>query len=113
MISFSDIGLDRMRTLLITARDILYSAAHTLSVFVQLSTLFIPPLLLSSPAPTSSLLPNIDRVRFVTPSVEVVTFTASLNILDTQSNFDHILGLNSIIIHIVLRNQRQYATEDT
>ena len=45
---------DQMRILLIDARDTLSSPTPTPSVFVQPSNLFTSPLLLSSPAPTSS-----------------------------------------------------------
>ena len=55
----------------------------------------------------------MDRVLSVTPSAGVMTFTGPLNCLETQSSFDHILGLNSIMIRSILHNKRQYATEDT
>ena len=52
------------------------------------------------------------RARSVAPSAGVMTFTSLLNVFDTQSSFDHIFGLNLIMISIIPRSLRQYVTED-
>lgn len=67
---------------------------------------------LSSITPTLSLTPKMDRVRAVTPSAGVMTFTGLLIFLDTQPSFDHIFGLNPIILQIIPSSKRQYATKD-
>lgn len=38
-------------------------------------------------------------------------FTGRLNVLDTQSSFDHIFGLNSIMLQIIPRSKWQCAIE--
>ena len=55
----------------------------------------------------------MDSVRSVTPSAGVVTFTNSLNYLDTQSSFYHTFGLDAIIIQTIKHSKRQCATEKT
>ena len=87
-----------MRTLLIDAHDTISSVTPTPSVFVQSSTLFISPI--------SSLTPKMNRVRSITYFVRIATFTGPLIVLDTQSSFDTIFGLNPIMIQIIIRSKR-------
>jgi len=63
-------------------------------------------LIYSLPVPTSSLTSKMDRVRSVIPSAMVMTFSGPLIVLDTQSNFDHIVGLNQIMIQIIQRGKQ-------
>ena len=42
-----------------------------------------------------------------------MTFTGTLKYSDTQSSFETIVGVNPIMICLILRNKRQYVTEDT
>ena len=48
----------------------------------------------------------MDHVRSIIPSASVMTFSGPLIFLDTQSNFDHIVGLNQIMIQIILRGKQ-------
>ena len=39
-------------------------------------------------------------------------FTGRLNVLDTQSSFDHTFGLDLITIQIIKHSKRQYPNEE-
>ena len=105
------IWADQMRMLLIDARDTLISTAPSSALPVQPTTLFSTPQLLFSTIPFSSLTPKIDRVRSVTPSAGVMTFTRPLNFLDIQSSFNHIFGTPPHDSYFPY-SKRKHASED-
>ena len=55
----------------------------------------------------------MDRIHYIFPSTGVMTFTGPINVLDTQSSFDHTFGLDPIMIQIIKHSKRQCATADT
>ena len=72
-----------MRTLRMNARDVLSSFNPIPSVSGQPITLVFTSQPFPSEVPVSSLTPTMDRVRFVTLSTGIMTFTGSLNFLRT------------------------------
>ena len=55
----------------------------------------------------------MNRVRSITYFVRIATFTGPLIVLDTQSSFDNIFGLNPIMNQKIPRRKRQCTTEET
>ena len=57
------------------------------------------------PAPTPSLTPKMNHVHYVAPPAGIMVSTGPLKCLDTQSSFDHFLGLHPTMIRIIQRNK--------
>ena len=55
----------------------------------------------------------MNRVRSITYLVRIATFTGPLIVLDTQSSFDNIFGLNPIMNQKIPRSKLQCTTEET
>ena len=55
----------------------------------------------------------MDRVRSIALSGDFMTFTASLDFLDSQDIFDIIFGDDPTILTLIPRKKGQCATENT
>lgn len=83
---------DELFKVVINARDtISVVPSSPIHSFAQ-SNLFSTPQFFPSKAPSTSLTPKIDRVRSIALLGDIMTYTSSLNLLDSQDSFDHIFG---------------------
>ena len=63
------------------------------------------------PLPSSSI-PKMDRARKSIASVSVTTYLCSLDLLDSQANFDSIFGPNPIMLRVSKRTDGTRAIEE-
>ena len=88
----SGMDWDDFFKLVINARDtISVVPSSPIHSFAQ-SNLFSTPQFFPSKAPSTSLTPKIDRFRSIALLGDIMTYTSSLNLLDSQDSFDHIFG---------------------
>ena len=99
--------------------DILSSMApvelRTLFIIAR-ETISVPPVNLfpfSTITLANPTTPKMDRVRSVSLSCGVTTYTGSLGFLDSRSSFDTVFGDDPTMLRLTSRNKGVCASEDT
>ena len=102
--------MDNIRLLIDRARTV-FSPDHPLAV--QPSILLFTLISDSNATRITFSTPKMDCVRSVASDCAMVTFTGSLDFLDSQSTFHLIFGSNLAMICLSQRGNHRCATEDT
>ena len=109
----SGMELEKMRNLLITARDTIVPISPISSSLVVPSNLLSTSMSLPSVTLSSSTIPKIDRVRSIALSGGIMTFTGPLVFFNSQTSFNANFGVDLTILRFTSRNKCQCATENT
>ena len=104
---------DKLLKLVINVRDTITSAPSPPIQPIVPSNLFSTPEFLPPKTASTSLTPKMDRVRSIALLDDVMTFTGSLNLLDSQDIFDIIFGDDTTILTLTPNKKGQCATENT
>lgn len=105
-----EFGLGEMRYLIAKDR---HALSPNLPSVVQPSNIFYTPAPASDTNPVTSSTPKIDRIRSVASFSAMKTYTRSLDLLESQSNFHLIFGYTPTIIRLSQQRNNRCATEDT
>ena len=100
-------GMDtiELMKLIINARDTIISVSSPFIQPISPSNLFFTPQSLSASPTSHSHTPKIDRVRSVVTSNEVMTYTGSLDFLDSQDIFDIVFGDDPCMLTLTPRKR--------
>ena len=104
---------DEVLKLVINARDTITTSSSPLIQPISPSNIFSTPQSLPTLAISHSLTPKMDRVRSVATSTEVMTYTGSLDFLDSQDIFDVVFGNDPSMLTLIPRKKGQCATKNT
>ena len=107
---------DELLKLVINAHDVITSAPSPpiLPILpIAPSNLFSNPQSLPPKIESNSLTPKMDLVRSIALSGDVMTFTDSLNFLDSQDIFDIFFGDDPTMLTLTPRKKGKCATENT
>ena len=112
-VSFDNLGVTKLRTLLADARTTISLPVVTpISKGVQPSSLFPSITPTRTPAATFSSTLKMDRIRSVPSSQGMMTYTVPLDVLDTQPRFDLVFENNPIMCRLFSLKHKQRATEE-
>ena len=96
---------DELLKIVINARDTITSAPSPHIIPIALSNLFSTPQYLPPKTASTSLTPKMVRVRSIALSSDVMTFTGSLDFLNSQDIFDIIFGDDFTMLTITPRKR--------
>ena len=104
---------DKLLKLVIEARDTIYVVPSPKIQSVDPSNLFSTPQSIPPRAQSNTLSPKMDRVRKITQSGDIMTYTCSLLFLDSHDVFDDIFGHDLTMLNLIPHKRGQCATENT
>ena len=103
---------DELLKLVISARDTIISAPSPHILPIVPSNLFSIPQSLSPKSGSITLTPKMNQVRSIALLGDVMTFTDSLVLLDSQYIFDIVYGDDPTMLTLISRKKVQCATEN-
>ena len=104
---------DELLKLVIKARDTISVVPSPNIQHIAPSNLFSTPQSIPQQSQSNTISPKMDRVRKLTQSGNIMTYTCSLLFLDSQDVFDDIFGSDLTILNLIPRKRGQCANEKT
>ena len=109
----SGMELYELLELVINARDTITLSPSPPIQFIAPSNFFSTPQSPLLTAQSTFFTPKMDRVRSISLSGDVMTFTEHLKFLDSQDSFDIIFGDDPTMLNLIPHKRGQCATENT